>query len=471
MKSNTRGQNSQPVFSIVLMCLVATIGGFLFGFDSGVISGAVTALQKTFDSDAIGSGFNVSSMLLGCAVGAFFAGTLSNRFGRLPVLQVAAIFFLVSAWGSGAAGTAGLFIFYRCLGGLAVGAASVICPAYISEIAPAEYRGRLGSLQQMAIVLGLFLSFLSNYGMARLADGSMGELWLGFAAWQWMFWVEMIPAGVFFFLLFAIPESPRYLVSAGKIDRAMEVLAKLGHIQDARSKCLDIQDTLSRDRRPRLSDLVVESTGSLHPLVWIGIGIAALQQLSGINVIFYYGAVLWTSAGFEEMNALLQTAISGGLNVLSTIIAILLIDKVGRRRMLLAGSFGMSIFLGIVALVFSLAEVDEEGKLMLDALGGNIALYSANAYIACFAITWGPVMWVLLGEIFPNRMRASGIAIAGMTVWIANFFITMSFEGLVKVAGLGVAYWMYGFFAFISIGFVYRFIEETKGKTLEEMET
>jgi MFS transporter, SP family, sugar:H+ symporter len=454
---------------VIFLSTIAAIGGFLFGFDSGVINGTVGALQQAFDSDAVGTGFNVASMLLGCAFGAFFAGTLADKFGRKPVLLVTAVAFMISAWGSGAATSSLYFVIARILGGFAVGAASVLVPAYISEIAPPKVRGALTTLMQLMIVIGLFIAFVSNYYIAGGAGGASNEFWGGYQAWQWMFWVEILPAAIFFAGLIFIPESPRYLVAAGKLDQARTVLASLSNGEDVDDKIRDIQSTLEENRKPRLSDIISKHTGKIQPIVWVGLGLTTLQQFTGINVVFYYGATLWQAAGFTEENALLQNVISGSVNVLFTFVAIALVDKVGRKPLLLIGALGQAVMLGILALIFGTATVTADGSLMLDGNMGLFALISANGYIAFFAFTWGPIMWVMLGEMFPNQFRGAALAVAGLIHWGSNFTITMTFPILLASIGLGFSYGIYAGFGVIAYFFVRRFIKETKGRTLEDM--
>lgn len=455
---------------VILISCVATIGGFLFGFDSGVINGTVDGLQQAFNSDSVGTGFNVASMLLGCAAGAFTAGRLADILGRRNVLIVAAVFFIVSAWGSGVANGSLEFVIYRVLGGLAVGAASVLAPAYISEVAPAHVRGRLATIQQIAIIAGLFFSFLSNYLLARAAGGSTQEFWFGFTTWRWMFWMELIPASIFFFALFAIPESPRFLVLKGRKEQALAVLTRLVGPAAAGRKVAEIEASLAADHhRPRFSDLIDSSTKRVRPIVWVGIGLATFQQLVGINVIFYYGAVLWQAAGFTENDALLTNVLSGALSIGAVIVALLVIDKIGRKPMLIIGSVGMAITLGLAAYAFSTGELMENGNLRLDSDMGVLALVAANVYVVFFNFSWGPVMWVMLGEMFPNQIRGSGLAVAGLAQWGSNFMITWTFPMLLAAIGLAGAYGIYTFFAVVSVWFVLKMVRETKGLELEEM--
>ena len=455
---------------VILISLAAALGGFLFGFDSGVINGTVDALQDAFDSDAVDTGFNVASMLLGSAVGAFFAGTVADKYGRRPVLIATACIFIVSAWGSGIAGGSATFVFFRLIGGVAVGAASVLAPAYISEVAPAHIRGRLATLQQLMIVIGLFVAFLSNYLIAGTAGGASELFWWEFPAWRWMYWVEIIPGSIFLISLLFIPESPRYLVAAGRESEAQDVLQRLLNAKEkAKQTVADIKDTVLDTRKPRLSDIVSEHTGRVHPIVWVGLGLAALQQFTGINVIFYYGATLWQAAGFDEGSALMQNVISGSVNVFFTFVAIALIDKVGRRPLLLVGALGQAAMLGVMAVVFGTAATGDADALQLGDNAGLVALLAANAYIAFFAFSWGPVMWVMLGEMFPNKFRGAALALAGLVQWLSNFTITMTFPMLLASVGLGVSYGIYAAFGVVAFVFVLRYLNETMGRTLEDM--
>ncbi|MEP4095838.1 sugar porter family MFS transporter [Reichenbachiella sp.] len=456
---------------IILITLVATLGGFLFGFDSGVINGTVKGLESAFEAKDIGSGFNVASMLLGCAVGAYFAGRLADKFGRKSMLIIAAVFFIISAWGSGIATSSMEFIVYRIIGGLAVGAASVMAPAYIAEIAPAKHRGALATVQQVAIISGLFLSFLSNYVLADLSGSSENMLWMNYETWRWMFWVELIPALTFLISLLFIPESPRFLMVSQKKDKALNVLKKLYGEVAGQEKLNEIDASLAADHHePRLSDLYDKTLGRIRPIVWIGIGLATFQQLVGINVVFYYGAVLWQAVGFGESDALLINVGSGALSIGAVVAALLLVDRIGRKPLLVIGSVGMAVTLTLVAVAFSTGTLSADNTLELSDSMGMLALVAANVYVIFFNFSWGPVMWVMLGEMFPNQLRGSGLAVSGIAQWGSNFLITLTFPILLTSLGLSFAYSIYAAGAFVSIFFVMKYVHETKGKELEQME-
>ena len=462
------GDQTANMALIIAIVAVATIGGFLFGFDSGVINGTVDGLRLAFNSDDVGTGFNVASMLLGCAAGAFVAGRLSDIFGRKKMLLMAAVFFIVSAFGSGIAGTSTEFIIYRIIGGLAVGAASVLAPAYVSEVTPAHMRGRLSSIQQVMIIVGLTAAFLSNYLLASFAGSSTSIAWLGYEAWRWMFWIELIPATIFLLALLAIPESPRFLVSSGRGGDAQRVLTRLFGPVFATRKVSEIETSIAGDHAPRLSDLLDQQSGKIRTIVWIGIGLAVFQQLVGINVVFYYGAVLWQAVGFSENDALKINILSGAISIAAVLFAIALIDRIGRKPLLLIGSVGMAVTLAAMALAFMSGEI-VDGQLALSDGAGVTALIAANAYVAFFNFSWGPVMWVMLGEMFPNQIRGSGLAVSGFFQWVANFGITMTFPIMLGTIGLTGAYGFYAISAAVSVLFVWVMVKETKGMELEDM--
>lgn len=466
LKSENRAGKPKTSY-LLLISGAAAIGGFLFGFDTAVINGAVAAIQGSFNATGAQIGFAVSSALLGSAVGAFFAGQFADRYGRVKSMMVASVLFFLSAVGSGIAFNIWDFSAWRLLGGLAVGAASVIAPAYIAEVAPAHLRGRLGSLQQLAIVVGIFIALLSDYFIAVAAGSAASPFWFGVTAWRWMFWTEIPPALLYGIGAFLIPESPRYLVAQGREEEAATVLAKVEG-GDVEKKVADIRLTVNRERKPRLSDLLSRS-GGLLPIVWIGIGLSIFQQFVGINVIFYYSSVLWRSVGFSEADSLWITVITSITNIVTTLIAIAFVDKFGRKPLLLLGSIGMFLTLGTMATVFANAPLNAAGNPNLTGTSGLVALLAANLYVFCFGFSWGPIVWVLLGEMFNNRIRGAALSVAAAMQWIANFIVSTTFPVLLQNFGLGSAYGLYTIAAAISFFFVFMLVRETKGKELEEM--
>ncbi|HSI17148.1 MAG TPA: sugar porter family MFS transporter [Sphingomonas sp.] len=453
---------------ICLIVAVATIGGFMFGYDSGAINGTQEGLRQTFGLTETQLGLTVSALLPGCALGAFLAGRFADIFGRRKVMMLAATIFIVSALGSGAAQSALILALARFFAGAAVGAASILSPAYISEVTPADIRGRLSSAQQVMIISGLTGAFLANYYLAQAAGSSLGTFWGGQAAWRWMFWVQAAPALLFLLTLLAIPESPRFLVAKGRNAEAEQVLARLFGAAFAREKLAEIAASLAGDHAPSLADIRKEG-GGWRPIVWVGIGLAVFQQLVGINVVFYYGAVLWQAVGFSEADALKINILSGAVSILACVVSILLVDRLGRRPLLLIGSLGMTVTLGALCWCFAQASFID-GHLTLPAGVGPIALIAANAYVVFFNLSWGPVMWVMLGEMFPNQMRGSALAVAGAAQWLANFMVSFSFPWLAKNIGLPVTYGGYATFALISFFFVRAYVRETKGVELEAMQ-
>jgi sugar porter (SP) family MFS transporter len=452
---------------VILIAGAAALGGFLFGFDTAVINGAVAALSTAFNANSVLTGLAVSLALLGSAIGAFYAGKIADRYGRVKAMVVAAVFFTISAIGSGIAFTIWDFIFWRALGGLAVGVASVIAPTYIAECSPAHLRGRLGSLQQLAIVVGIFIALLCDYFIAVSAGSAESPFLFGIAAWRWMFWTEIPPAVLYGMAALMIPESPRYLVAQGREPEAANVLNKIigGNVM---AKIEEIRQTVMRERQPKFSDLFTRS-GGLLPIVWIGIGLSLLQQFVGINVIFYYSSILWRAVGFSEKNSLTITVITGAVNIITTLIAIAFVDKFGRKPLLILGSIGMTVTLGTMAYTFSRAWVDAAGNPTLTGNAGIVALIAANLYVFCFGFSWGPVTWVLLGEMFNNKIRAAALSVAAAMQWVANFLVSTTFPPILQYFGLGSAYGLYTIAAAISLFFVLFFIRETKGIELEDM--
>jgi MFS transporter, SP family, sugar:H+ symporter len=456
---------------IAAIVAVATIGGLLFGYDSGAVNGTQDGLKSAFALSEGGLGFTVGSLLIGCFIGAFFAATLADKMGRRNVLRLAAGLFLVGALVQGFATSQIVFVLARIAGGIAVGAASVLSPAYISEVAPANIRGRMTTVQQIMIITGLTAAFIVNYVLAAAAGTSTESFWLGLEAWRWMYLMQAAPAAVFLIALFFIPESPRYLVSRGRHDTAIGVLTKLFGETVARAKLEEIRDSFSGDHRPKLSDLR-SSTGFLgiRPIVWAGLLLAVFQQLVGINVIFYYGSTLWQLAGFTEQDSLMINIVSGVVSIAACFVTIALVDRIGRKPLLLIGSAGMAVTLFVMVFAFSQGSLDAEGQLVLSQGLGTLAVVAANLYVIFFNVSWGPVMWVMLGEMFPNQIRGSALAVCGFAQWFSNYLIAQSFPLMAAGLGLAVSYSFYAVCALISFFLVQRFIQETKGKELEAMQ-
>ncbi|MET2010040.1 sugar porter family MFS transporter [Microbacterium chocolatum] len=453
----------------VALSIAAAVGGFLFGFDSSVINGAVNSIESQFGLTSITTGFVVAVALLGCAFGAVLAGILSDRWGRLRVMLIGAVMFFVSALGSGLAFTAIDLTFWRLVGGIGIGIASVVAPAYIAEVAPRQIRGTLGSLQQLAITLGIFAALLSNAVLAGVAGGASDTLWLGLEAWRWMLLVEAVPALVYGLLALKMPESPRFLIAQGKPEEARAIFAKLVPEVDLDQTMRELQQRIVTDRKNSGVSLRGPRFG-LQPIVWVGIILSVFQQFVGINVIFYYSTTLWQSVGFDESSSFGISVFTSVINVLVTLVAIFLVDRVGRKPILLSGSLLMALSLGTMALCFAFATTDAEGAVSLPAPWGPIALVAANLFVIGFGASWGPLVWVLLGEIFPSRIRGKALGVAAGAQWIANFLITVSFPAMSSWS-LPVTYGMYAAFAALSFFYVLVRIPETKGMELEQTET
>ncbi|MEU0662917.1 MULTISPECIES: sugar porter family MFS transporter [Streptomyces] len=462
--SGAREAHPDHLGHVIFITAAAAMGGFLFGYDSSVINGAVEAIRDRYD---IGSGTLaqvIAIALIGCAIGAATAGRIADRIGRIRCMQIAAVLFTVSAVGSALPFALWDLAMWRVVGGFAIGMASVIGPAYIAEVAPAAYRGRLGSFQQAAIVVGIAVSQLVNWAILNMADGDQrGEIG-GLEAWQWMLGVMVIPAVLYGLLSFAIPESPRFLISVGRKDKAKEVLSEVeGKGVDLDARVVEIENAMRREHKSTFRDLLGSRFGFL-PIVWVGIGLSVFQQLVGINVAFYYSSTLWQSVGINPSSSFFYSFTTSIINIIGTVIAMILVDRVGRRPLALVGSAGMAIALAFEAWAFSADLVD--GK--LPETQGVVALVAAHLFVLFFALSWGVVVWVFLGEMFPNRIRAAALGVAASAQWIANWAITASFPSLADW-NLSGTYIIYTVFAVLSIPFVLRYVKETKGKALEEM--
>ncbi|MEU5218384.1 sugar porter family MFS transporter [Streptomyces sp. NPDC020807] len=464
--SEGRAAHPDHLGHVIFITASAAMGGFLFGYDSSVINGAVEAIRDRYDIGSATLAQVIAIALIGCAIGAATAGRIADRIGRIRCMQISAVLFAVSAVGSALPFALWDLAMWRIIGGFAIGMASVIGPAYIAEVAPAAYRGRLGSFQQAAIVIGIAISQLVNYGILQLADGDQrGEIG-GLEAWQWMLGVMVVPALLYGLLSFAIPESPRFLISVGKTARAKEVLAEVeGEGVDLDRRVAEIDAAMRSEHKSTFKDLLVSgSKYRLLPIVWVGIGLSVFQQLVGINVAFYYSATLWQSVGIDPSSSFFYSFTTSIINIIGTVIAMVLVDRVGRKPLALVGSVGMAIALAFEAWAFSADLVD--GK--LPETQGVVALVAAHVFVLFFALSWGVVVWVFLGEMFPNRIRAAALGVAASVQWMANWAITASFPSLSEW-NLSGTYVIYTVFAVLSIPFVLRYVKETKGKALEEM--
>jgi SP family sugar:H+ symporter-like MFS transporter len=429
----------------------------------------VDAVQKNFGLTSTLTGLAVASALIGCAIGAYLAGRLADRWGRIPAMVVGAVLFFVSALGAGFAFGVADLIVWRVIGGLGIGIASVIAPAYIAEISPKQIRGRLGSLQQLAITLGIFTALLSDALLADIAGSADANLWWGLPAWRWMFLVGIIPALVYGGISLTLPESPRYLLLKKRDADARTVFIRIWGDGEVDRGIADLKDAIRSDSFANRKGALRGTALGLKPIVWIGIALSVFQQFVGINVIFYYSTTLWRSVGFKESDSFTISVITSVTNIVVTLIAIALVDRVGRKPILLVGSVGMAVALGVMALSFSQAHT-VNGAPVLPGVWGPIALVAANVFVVAFGASWGPVVWVLLGEMFPNHIRARALGVAAAAQWIANFVITITFPPL-AAASLVVTYGAYALFAALSFVFVLRFVPETRGISLEEAET
>ena len=456
----------------IRIAAIAAIGGFLFGLDIAAVNGAIVAIQNKLGIKASWMWLSVSPMLIGAAVGAFAGGRLADRFGQKICMIFAAALFCVSSFATGNHFAIHDLVFWRVICGIAIGTANVIIPRYIAETAPSSFRGRLGSFQQLAIVLGIFTGMLINYFIARYSGGAQNILWFNFETWRWMFWIECIPAILYGVLALNLPESPRFLVAKERINEAKEVLKNLIESSKIDEKISDIRKTVTIGIPINIINLYSKTTRGktrLYPAVIAGLFIAVLQQFTGINIIFYYENALWQSVGIKENQSLLIGIIISAINVLMTVVAIFLIDKKGRKPLLLVGSAGIFAAWTAMAIIFGSMQIDTGVSPILYGFPAVIAIISMAVCVIFYSISWGPVMWVMLGEMFNNKIRGMALALAGLLQWLANLTLCTTYPLLIKAIGLGGTYGIYAFFAVFSFFFVLNKVQETKGKELEDM--
>lgn len=431
---------------VILISIVAALGGLLFGFDTAVISGTINFIQPYFGLSEVGLGWTVSSLLFGCIAGVFLAGKAGDRYGRKKMLMLAALLFFVSAVGSASAHTLAFFIFARILGGLAVGVASILSPMYIAELAPAKYRGTLVSLNQLAIVIGILVAFFSNYLLVDSGENN----------WRWMLLVMAAPAILLFFSLFMVPESPRWLVARHQNDEAFKILLKTSGEEFAYSELKEIQQTLKNQEESTFQDLLAPK---IRPLLFIGIILAVFQQITGINTIMYYAPKIFANVGQSNDSALLQTILIGGTNLVFTLVAMVLIDRFGRKLLIVIGSTGMMLMLAGLSILFFTKQTS-----------GIMVLVFILGYIAFFAASLGPALWVVAAELFPNRLRSKGMSIAIVSLWIACAIVTITFPIMLEKLSGGITFLIFAVICLANLLYVWRYVPETKGKTLEELE-
>ena len=432
---------------VILVSIVAALGGLLFGFDTAVISGTIPFITPYFNLDEFTLGWAVSSILIGCAGGALLAGTLADTYGRRWLLFVCAALFALSGVGVALSDRLWAFVLFRLVGGLGVGAAAVVSPMYIAEVVPSAWRGRLVSLYQLAIVSGILLAYMINFLLADLGENN----------WRWMFATQAVPAIAFFCMLWLVPETPRWLVKVGRSAEAERVLTKIGGATFGRYEMGQIQESFRHDAAT--SDYSLLRSRRYRPILWVGVLIAVFQQITGINAILYYAPVIFEQTGLDTTNSLLQTIGIGVVNVLSVLLAISLVDRVGRKRLLLLGSLLMGISLLAVSLCF-----------YYEYFANYLVLLFMVLYVGAFGCTLGAVTWVYLSEVFPNRIRGLAMSVATLALWLADFVVTYAFPIMNERWGTSATLLTYAFFCVLSFGYVLTKVPETKGKSLEEIE-
>ncbi|MVN20412.1 sugar porter family MFS transporter [Mucilaginibacter arboris] len=435
----------------ILISIVAALGGLLFGFDTAVIAGTLTSLKHVFDLNDAQLGLVVAAASIGCIPGALFAGQLADIFGRKKLMIVTALLYIIAALGSGIAASYTQLVCYRLIGGVAIGMASTLAPIYISEVAPPAYRGRLGMLQQLAIVTGILLSFISNYA---IDSGSLS--FIGPADyWRYMLAAAVVPSFVFFILLLFVPESPRWLITKNRDSESEKIFSKIYDREQAVMQVETVKNDIKAESAPRLSDVF---TPRFKRVVIIGLVFASVAQFTGINIIFYYAPLIFEKTRVGG-SVLFQTVLTGVVNLIFTIVAFPLIDRVGRKKLLLTGSWVMGLCMFTLAGLFYLNKIDN-----------YLVLASIFIYIGGFACSWGVVLWVYVAEIFPNKIRGTATSIAVFGNWVANSIVSLTFPVMLEGLGPALTFLTYGLINFGMILFVSRYVFETKGVPLEKIE-
>ena len=461
---NHKSPDKPSSFFIAIICFVGSLGGLLFGFDTAVISGTFSFIEKYFSLDEIETGWFASSALIGAIIGAIVSGGLSDRFGRKPVLMIAALLFFISALGCTVPDSFIFLIIARIIGGVGVGMASVLSPLYISEFSPPKIRGKLIALYQLSIVIGILLAYLSNWLLLRFSKESISlfyetdELYKIFVldVWRGMFGFEMIPSGLFILLLFFIPESPRWLIKNNKPEKGLSILTKISGSELAEKEFKEIKNSINQFKG-KLSELL---RPGLRLALLVGIGLSVFGQLTGVNIIIYYGPTILENAGFKIDGALQFQVAIGLINLIFTILALWKIDSWGRRPLLVYGMFSVFISLVIIALEFSFGS----GQ-------GILILIMLCIYMASLALSINAVIWVLIGEIFPNKIRGSAMSIVTFTNWGANFLIAFTFPWFIDKIGIGGGFFTFAWMCLVATIFFNKYVPETKGKSLEEIES
>ena len=430
---------------------VAAVGGLLFGYDTAVVAGAIGFIQEKYNLSPAMTGWAASCALIGCMAGAMLAGALSDKLGRKKVLMISAFAFAISSVGILIPSGIEYFILFRFVGGIGIGIASILAPMYISEIAPADIRGRLISIYQLGIVTGILLIYFVNAGIAGLHD----DAWNVDSGWRWMFGSGLVPSVIFIFLLLPIPESPRWLSKQNRWNEADAILAKVNGRENADKEIISIRESLTEKQAP-FSDLMKPG---LRTALIIGIVLSVFSQITGINVIMYYAPEIFKATGSGSSSALMQTVWVGSINLLLTIIAIKYVDKLGRKKLLLIGSAGMAVCLAIVGLAF-----------YTDSAGGYWVLAGILLYISFFAISLGPLTFVVVAEIFPNHIRGRAMSVAIFFLWLSVYVVSQTFPMLLESIGSAYTFWIYMITSVMAFVFIWKVVPETKGKTLEQIQ-